>query len=57
RLNEPHFIHQLPATDQKANPHKRCRVCYKKGSRFESRYYCPKCPGQPGLCIGRCFEH
>ncbi|CAL1544904.1 unnamed protein product, partial [Lymnaea stagnalis] len=56
RLNEQHFIYQLHFTGQKANPHKRCRVCCKNGSRCESGYYCPKCPGQPGLCIGRCFE-
>ncbi|MPC58616.1 PiggyBac transposable element-derived protein 4 [Portunus trituberculatus] len=31
---------------------KRCRVCYPK--RKDTRYYCPACPTQPGLC---CMDH
>ena len=45
----------IPPTEHKAKPQKRCRVCWSKGTRKESRYHCPKCPGTPGLCAAPCF--
>ncbi len=31
-------------------PQKECRVCRKMGKgRKDSRWYCPSCPGEPGL--------
>lgn len=37
---------------------KRCKVCYSKNIRKDTSYYCPACPGSPGLCLGECFrEH
>ncbi|KAM4045335.1 piggyBac transposable element-derived protein 4-like [Anomaloglossus baeobatrachus] len=56
RLSERHFIHLIPFTPTQRNPKKRCRVCRKHGKRSESRYFCPTCPSQPGLCICPCFE-
>ena len=50
-----HTIVQLPPTQRKPKPAKRCRVCYSLGKRKESRYYCPACPSQPGLCPKECF--
>ena len=35
---------------------KRCKVCYKKNIRKETRYYCPSCPSTPGLCYYPCFR-
>ena len=46
----------LPPTQRKSKPAKRCRVCYSRGKRKESRYYCPLCPSQPGLCPRECFS-
>ena len=51
-----HAIVQLPPTPRKSKPAKRCRVCYSRGKRKESRYYCPLCPSQPGLCPKECFD-
>lgn len=28
----------------------------KKGKRRDSRYYCQKCPSNPGLCVNKCIK-
>ena len=56
RLTERHFIALIPPTEKKDKPHKRCRICTKKNTRKESRYHCPTCPSNPGLCYYPCFE-
>ena len=56
RLSERHFVALIPETESKQKPQKRCRVCYKKGVRKESRYQCLGCPSNPGLCYYPCFE-
>lgn len=43
----PSDIHQFVKFKSK-NKQKRCRICYPK--RKDTRYYCPGCPGDPGLC-------
>ena len=48
-------IYEIPPTQCK-RPKKGCKVCYKRGQRRDTRFYCPKCPSQPGLCLGDCFE-
>ncbi|XP_053323867.1 piggyBac transposable element-derived protein 4-like [Spea bombifrons] len=55
RLTGRHFPSTIPTTGAKQKPQKRCRVCYKKGIRKDSRYHCPSCPSLPGLCINECF--
>ncbi|KAJ1154260.1 hypothetical protein NDU88_007014 [Pleurodeles waltl] len=55
RLQERHFADRIPKTPKKDRPCSRCKVCLKHGKRQESRYYCPQCPSQPGLCIPTCF--
>ena len=55
RLTGRHFIAKIEST-AKARPQKRCRVCYKKGVWKESRYQCPQCPSQPGLCLEDCYK-
>ena len=40
RLTEHHFVSPIPETGSKWKPQKRCRVCYKKGVRKDSRYHC-----------------
>ena len=56
RLTERHFVSPVPETASKQKPQKRCRVCYKKKVRKDSRYHCPNCPSNPGLCYYPCFE-
>ena len=56
RLHERLFLYALPSTPTQRTPQKRCRVCSKRGFRRDTRYCCPLCPGNPGLCIGECFE-
>ena len=50
RLTERHFIAPIPSTEKKEKPQKRCRICTKRKIRKESRYHCPTCPSNPGLC-------
>lgn len=54
RLIEKHFPDLIPASDKKKTVTRRCRVCYQKGLRKESRYWCPD--GRVGLCIVPCFR-
>ena len=51
-----HTCVQIPRSATKRYPTKRCHTCFDKGDRKESRYYCPQCPGMPGLCRGDCFQ-
>ncbi|XP_063302359.1 piggyBac transposable element-derived protein 4-like [Pelobates fuscus] len=51
-----HFCFRIPPTPKKKTPQKRCRLCYQRGVRTETSFYCPDCPSQPGLCIGNCFK-
>ncbi|XP_071057565.1 piggyBac transposable element-derived protein 4-like [Onthophagus taurus] len=54
RLTDRHFIEKIPPTQQKAKPQKRCVVCYKRGRRKETIYWCPDC--EAGLCLESCFK-
>ncbi|XP_041420032.1 piggyBac transposable element-derived protein 4-like [Xenopus laevis] len=56
RLLGKHFIDTLPPTPGKQFAQKACKVCRKRGIRRDTRYYCPKCPRNPGLCFKPCFE-
>uniref|UniRef100_A0A8C5MX79 PiggyBac transposable element-derived protein domain-containing protein n=1 Tax=Leptobrachium leishanense TaxID=445787 RepID=A0A8C5MX79_9ANUR len=56
RVGATHFIYKIPPTEGKQKPQKRCRVCFKSGQRRDTIFYCPECPGQPGLCLGDCFK-
>jgi hypothetical protein len=54
--NETHFIEgnmyvpsNCKAYDEEKTQRKHCKVCYGKGKRKDSVYYCPQCPGNPGL--------
>ena len=55
-LTERHFIALIPPTEKKEKPQKRCRICTKRNIRKESRYHCPSCPSNPGLCNFPCFH-
>lgn len=53
RLLERHFPAFIPPTT-KEKPTKRCILCYEKGTRKESRYWCAEC--RTGLCPAPCFQ-
>lgn len=53
RLVERHFPEQMK-TDTGKTKSRKCRVCYKKGVRKESTYWCPDC--KAALCINNCFK-
>ena len=50
-----HHIERIPDTEKVCKPQKRCRVCYRKGSRKETRHLCKEC--NVPLCLGKCFEN
>ncbi|CAH2319774.1 Hypothetical predicted protein [Pelobates cultripes] len=56
RLFGKHFPSRIPPTPCKKSPQRKCRVCYKKGVRKDSSYYCPSCPSLPALCITNCYK-
>lgn len=45
----------LPPTNNKSNPTRRCRLCFQKKTRKETRYFCKECPEMPSLCV-TCFS-
>lgn len=51
-----HYPAYVPPTEKRKFPVKRCVVCYKNGRRRSSRYYCPDCTANPGLCVSPCFR-
>lgn len=53
RLVGRHFPEQMKSDTGKTKSRK-CRVCYKKGARKESTYWCPDCA--VALCINNCFK-
>ncbi|KAK3756836.1 hypothetical protein RRG08_048882 [Elysia crispata] len=56
RLVDRHFMDVIPPTEKKARPQKQCKVCRAKGTRRDTRYYCPDCPSKPGLCFPQCYK-
>lgn len=51
-----HFPSKVKKNNKSHYIRKKCKVCHSKGIRKTTIYYCPKCEGQPGLCIENCFE-
>ena len=56
RLTGRHFLEEIPSTEKKQRPQKRCRVCYKRGQRKDVRLQCSGCPSRPGLHLVECFK-
>jgi len=56
RLSGQHYMDRLQPTQTKADPTKRCVVCFKAGRRRETRYFCETCLSQPALCVVPCFK-
>ena len=54
RLNERHFISQVPSTPGKPHAQRRCIRCAKLETRRNTRFWCRRCG--VGLCLSNCFE-
>ena len=54
RLVERHFIHTLPATQNKARAQRKYLRCSKLGIRRETRFWCSN--RAIALCFHDCFE-
>ncbi|KAF6202976.1 hypothetical protein GE061_003387 [Apolygus lucorum] len=56
-LETTHFPCNISALSigTKKAPLKRCRICHRRGVQKRTRYYCPGCPSNPGLCVESCF--
>lgn len=54
----PHTLTLLgPRRDDPTRTHQKdCRVCRKNKLRKKSKFVCKACPGEPGLCPGKCFD-
>ena len=53
---EEHNLLQIPSTEKKKYPTKRCIICLDINKRKETRYYCTTCMNNPPLCKSKCFE-
>ena len=54
--NDELFGHTPVEVTDKRNKRKRCRICHRRGFRKNTSFYCPSCPGNPGLCLIPCFQ-
>ena len=52
--NCKHLLSQIPATEKKKWPQKRCVYCRKYGTRRDTRYICSSC--NIALCKSPCFS-
>ena len=52
--NGQHFPSQIPPTDKKKYPQKRCIICRGQGVRNDTRYFCNVC--HVALCKDPCFR-
>lgn len=51
-----HQLVQIPNTDRKKRPQKRCRICTTKHVRKDTRLMCSGCEDFPGLCSKSHFD-
>lgn len=54
RLTDRQFADYVPSDSSRANVTRRCKLCYSKGFRKESRFWCPVCGVT--LCMPYCFK-
>ena len=52
-----HYLQPAPATEKEKSAMKRCRQCTKEKQNRKTRYFCPICPENPGLCVYPCFKN
>ncbi|XP_063539592.1 piggyBac transposable element-derived protein 4-like [Cydia strobilella] len=55
-FTEMHTLIKIVTTPLQKRGRKRCVICYKNNKRTTVQTTCSKCPKQPGLCMGKCFE-
>lgn len=51
-----HLPEYCPKGENGKAKRRRCCVCWGNGQRKDSVYYCPQCPGGPGVCLTPCFR-
>lgn len=57
RQQTKHVLSKITAVNEKGETNrKRCRVCSQRKVRKMTLYHCERCPQQPGLCVGECFD-
>lgn len=57
KINLQHLPEYCPVGENGKAKRRRCTVCWCEGKkRKDSVYYCPQCPGGPGLCLTPCFR-
>ena len=54
RHRENHFPELLPTSEKGQRKEQRCKVCYEKGNRKQTIYFCSSC--DIGLCPAPCFK-
>ena len=55
RLWGRHFLSEIPATEKKQKPQKRCASCYSRNICKESWYQCGNCEQKPGRLVSSAF--
>lgn len=51
-----HVPTKLPLNNKGVRRRKACKLCYSHGRRKNTTYQCKACPGEPALCLERCFQ-
>ena len=51
-----HFLSQIPPTEKKKYPQRRCVYCRMNSAPRDTRYYCKTCINTPALCKEPCFR-
>ena len=51
-----HTPKRLQPRPNRPRPTKRCKVCFREGTRKETVFVCSDCPTCPGLCADPCFR-
>ena len=51
-----HFPHRIEATTTRKRPARRCRMCFRRGKRKETVFFCNDCHEKPALCAEPCFR-
>lgn len=55
KAKEKKHFPQKNSNEDGRTKRKRCKLCFSKKIRKDTPYFCPDCPGSPGLCLETCF--
>lgn len=51
-----HLSNKVLKYERKRYLYERCKICYERGIRKDTIYYCEQCKDQPGLCLDKCSQ-